>query len=90
MRRKKSLQEMNLDELIEWTDQLEEQRKQRNAHRRERRHWLKTAPREQTVLRYRAEEKPCTVAQYLQAERVVLHWLDEFPDWQRAMQQLSC
>lgn len=80
MRRKKSLQEMNLDELIEWADHLDEQRKQRNARRRARRHWLKTAPREQTALRYRAEEKPCTVAQYLQAERVVLHFLDEFPD----------
>jgi hypothetical protein len=47
---------------------------------RERRQWLKTAPREETALHYRAEEQPCTIAQYLEVERFVLRSLDEFPD----------
>src|SRR5205807_7417789 len=50
--------------------------------RRERRQWLKTAPREQTALRFRREETPCSVALYLQAERFLLRWLPEFPNLQ--------
>lgn len=80
MRRKKRLQEMNLDELMELGKHLQEQRERRNAQRRKRRAWLKTAPREETALRYRAEEKPCSIAQYLQVERFLLRWLDEFPE----------
>ena len=79
-RKKKTLQEMSSDELIELATQHMERRQQRNTRRRERRHWLKTAPREETALRYRAQEKPCAVAQYLKAERFLLRWLDEFPD----------
>jgi len=48
MRRKKHLQDMSRDELIPFGQQLEEQRQRRNARRRERRLWLKTAPREET------------------------------------------
>jgi hypothetical protein len=54
--------------------------KPHNARRRERRRWLKSAPREETALLYRAEEKPCSVAIYLQAERCLLRWLPDFPD----------
>jgi hypothetical protein len=80
MRRQKSMSEMNVDELIELGLHLEKLRVRRNARRRERRAFLKTAPREQTALRYRAQENPCSVAQYLKAERFVLGFLDEFPD----------
>ena len=73
------MQDMSLDELIQLAQHHEEMRKRRNARRRERRLWLKTAPREETALRSRAEEKHCTVNQYLQVERFVLRWLDEFP-----------
>jgi hypothetical protein len=79
MRRKKRLQDMSIDELIEMAKHAEEMRQRRNARRRERRQWLKNAPREQTVLRYHAQERPCTVGQYLYVERFVLRWLDEFP-----------
>jgi len=79
MRRKKRMQEMSIDELMELAKHAEEVRQRRNARRRERRQWLKTAPREETALRYRAEEKPCSVAQYLKVERFMLRWLDEFP-----------
>ena len=48
MRRKKHLQDMSRDELIQFGQKLEEQRQRRNAHSRERRLWLKTAPREET------------------------------------------
>src|SRR5258706_14115238 len=48
MRRKKHRQDMSRDELIQFGQKLEEQRKRRNARRRERRLWLKTAPREET------------------------------------------
>lgn len=74
---------MGLDEMMELAKQYEEQRQRRNARRRARRQWLKTAPREETALRYRAEEKPCSVTLYLQAERFVLRWLPEFPDLQK-------
>lgn len=47
MRRNKHLQEMSRDELIPCEQKLEEQRQRRNARRRERRLWLKTAPREE-------------------------------------------
>jgi hypothetical protein len=47
MRRKKHLQDMSWDELIQFGQKLEEQRQRRNARRRERRLWLKTAPREE-------------------------------------------
>jgi len=80
MRKKKRMQEMSVDELMEWARHLEEQRERRNARRRKRREFLKTAPREETTLRYRAEEKPCSVTQYLQVECLVLRSLDEFPD----------
>lgn len=80
MGRKKSRQDMSPDELIQWVQDLEEARQRRNASRRERRQWLKTAPREETALRYRAEEKPCSIMLYLQVERFVLRWLPEFPD----------
>jgi len=73
------MQEMSIDDMMEMARRSEEMRQRRNARRRERRQWLKTAPREETALRYRAEEKPCTVAEYLRAERFVLRWLDEFP-----------
>jgi hypothetical protein len=79
MPKRKKLEEMSLDEMIEYGQQFEEQRQRRNARRRERRQWLKTASREETALRYRAQERPCSVAVYLQAERFVLRWLDEFP-----------
>ena len=48
MRRKKHLQDMSRDELIQFRQKLEEQRQRRNARRRERRLWLKAAPREET------------------------------------------
>src|SRR5205807_9323334 len=48
MRRNKHLQDMSRDELIQFGQKLEEQRQRRNARRRERRLWLKTAPREET------------------------------------------
>src|SRR5258708_32428773 len=48
MRRKKHLQDMSRDELIQFGQKLEEQRQRRNARSRERRLWLKTAPREET------------------------------------------
>lgn len=80
MRRKKDIQQMSIDEMIELAKHYEEVRKLRNARRRARRQWLKTAPREETALRYRAEEKPCSIALYLKVERFVLRWLDEFPD----------
>lgn len=80
MHRKKSMQQMSGDELIQLAMHSEEMRELRNARRRTRRQWLKTAPREETALRYRGEEKPCNVAQYLKVERFVLRWLDEFPD----------
>jgi hypothetical protein len=80
MRRKKRLQDMSVDELIERAKQAEEMRKRRNARRRERRRWLKNAPREETALRSHTEEKPCSVDQYLKVERFVLRFLDEFPD----------
>jgi hypothetical protein len=48
MRRKKHLQDRSRDELIPFGQQLEEQRQRRNARRRERRLWLKTAPRKET------------------------------------------
>ena len=50
MRRKKHLQDMSRDELIQFGQKLEEQRQRRNALRRERRPWLKTASREETFL----------------------------------------
>jgi hypothetical protein len=53
MRRKKPLQDMSRDELIQFGQKLEEQRQRRNARRREQRLWLKTAPREETFsMRY--------------------------------------
>jgi hypothetical protein len=39
---------MSRDELIQFGQQFEEQRQRREARRRERRLWLKTAPREET------------------------------------------
>ena len=33
-------------------------------------------------MRYRAEEKPCSVAVFLQAERLLLRFLPEFPSFQ--------
>jgi len=48
MRRKKHLQDMSRDELIQFGQKLEEQRQRRNARSREQRLWLKTAPREET------------------------------------------
>ena len=48
MRRKKPLQDMSRDELIQFGQKLEEQRQRRNARSREQRLWLKTAPREET------------------------------------------
>jgi len=39
---------MSRDELIQFGQKLEEQRQRRNARRRERRLWLKIAPREET------------------------------------------
>jgi hypothetical protein len=48
MRRKKHLQDRSRDELIPFGQQLEEQRQRRNARRRERRLWLKTAPHKET------------------------------------------
>jgi len=80
MRRKKSLQEMSIDELMALVQHHEEMRQRRNARRRERRKWLKTAPREDTALRYRAQEKPCSIGQYVEVERFVLRWLDKHPD----------
>jgi hypothetical protein len=80
MGRRKDMQDMSVEELLEEAARYKEQRDRHNARRRERRRWLKTAPREQTALRYRREEKPCSVAQYLQAERHLLQWIDEFPD----------
>lgn len=74
------MQQMSVDELIQWATHAEEMRQRRNVRRRARRQWLKTAPREETALRYRAEEEPYTVAIYLKAERFVLRWLDEFPE----------
>jgi hypothetical protein len=50
MRRKKRLQDMSQDELIQFGQALAEQHQRRNARRRERRRWLKNAPREQTVM----------------------------------------
>src|SRR5262245_50931607 len=73
---------MSRDELIKLGQDLEEQCQRRNARRRERQRWLKTAPREETALRYRAEEKPCSIAVFLQAERLFLRWLPEFPHFQ--------
>lgn len=73
---------MSRDELIQFSQDLEEKRQRRNARRRERKLWLKTAPREETVMRYRSEEKPCSVALYLQAEHFLLGWLPEFPNLQ--------
>ncbi len=70
---------MNIDELMEKSLHFEEMRERRNARRRERRKWLKNAPREETALRYRGQERPCTVGQYLKVERFVLRRLDEFP-----------
>jgi hypothetical protein len=90
MRKKKSMQEMSVDELLELAKLLAERRERRNAQRRKRRQWRKTAPREETALRYRAEEKPCPVALYLEAERFVLRWLGEFPDWQQGMPRRPC
>ena len=49
MHRKKHLQDRSRDELIQFGQKLEEQRQRRNAHSRERRLWLKTAPREETL-----------------------------------------
>lgn len=81
MRKKKiHLKDMSEEELLAMAQQYEEQCQRRNARRRERRKWLKTAPREETALRYRAQEQPCTIALYLQVERFVLRWMDEFPD----------
>jgi hypothetical protein len=80
MQKKKRMNEMNADELIELATHLDEARQKRNARRRARRAWLKNAPREETALHYHAEEKPCTIAQYLEVERFVLRWLNEFPD----------
>jgi hypothetical protein len=71
---------MNPEELLQFAQALADQHQRRNARRRERRQWLKNAPREQTALRYRREEKPCSVATYLQAERRLLRWLPDFPD----------
>jgi hypothetical protein len=48
MRRKKPLQDMSRDKLIQFGQKLEEQRQRRNARSREQRLWLKTAPREET------------------------------------------
>ncbi len=80
--RRKSMQPMSIGELIQSAMHSEEMRQQRNARRRARRLWLKTASREVTALRYHAEEKPCPIALYLEAERFVLRWLDEFPELQ--------
>ncbi len=80
MRRKKDMQEMSIDELMEMAKHYEEMRQRRNERRRAKRQWQKTAPREETVLRYHGEEKPCSSALYLKVERFVLRWLNEFPD----------
>jgi hypothetical protein len=80
MRKKIDLQNMSLEDMIEMGRQYEEQRQRRNARRRERRAWLKTAPREETALKYRAQEKPCSVALYLQVERALLR---TFPELKR-------
>ncbi|HJT55403.1 MAG TPA: hypothetical protein VJ761_02820 [Ktedonobacteraceae bacterium] len=48
MRRKKHLQDMSRDELIQFGQKLEEQRQWWNARRREWRLWLKPAPCEKT------------------------------------------
>ena len=80
--RKKHPQDMNPEELLQFAQALADQHQRRNARRRERRQWLKNAPREQTALRYLATERPCSVALYLQAERFLLRWLPEFPDLQ--------
>ncbi len=77
MRKKIDLQNMSLEDMLEMGRQYEEQRQRRNARRRERRKWLKTAPREETALKYRAQEKPCAVAQYLQVERALLRTFPE-------------
>ncbi len=82
MRRKKRLQDMSQDELIQFGQALAEQHQRRNARRRERRRWLKNAPREQTALRYRGEEKPCSIAVFLQAEGLLLRRLPDIPDLQ--------
>jgi hypothetical protein len=71
---------MTLDEITEYAQEYEERRQRRNAHQRERRRRLKTAPREETVLKYRAQEKPCSIAQYLQAERSLLGKMEDYPD----------
>jgi hypothetical protein len=82
MPRKKHPRDMDPDELIQFSQALVEQHQQRNARRRERRRWLKNAPREETALRFRAQERPCSIAIFLQAERLLLRWLPDFPDFQ--------
>jgi hypothetical protein len=77
MRKKIDLQNMSLDDMREMAREYEEQRQRRNARRRERRQWLKTAPREETALKYRAQEKPCSVTLYLQVERALLRTFPE-------------
>src|SRR6266581_2395206 len=78
MRKKKiDLQNMSLEDMLEMGRQYEEQCQRRNARRRERRKWLKTAPREETALKYRAQEKPCSIAVYLQVERALLRTFPE-------------
>jgi hypothetical protein len=55
MRKKKiHLKDMSEEELLAMAQQYEERCERRNARRRERRKWLKTAPREETALRYHA------------------------------------
>lgn len=82
MSRKKSKSDMSVDELIQLAQDLEAAQARRNARRREHRAWLKNAPREETALRYRGQEKPCSISIYLQAERRLLRWLPDFPDLQ--------
>jgi hypothetical protein len=80
MRKKKiDLQYMSLEDLMEMAQQYEERCQRRNARRRERRKWLKNAPREQTALKYHAQERPCSIPQYVQVERSLLGFLDEYP-----------
>src|SRR5215469_6627495 len=66
-------------EVVQRVVRAGKRRLRKNVRAREKRQWLKTAPREDTALRYRGKPEPCSIAQYLFAERVVLRYLEEHP-----------
>ncbi len=79
MENKKDGYPASTDEWIERAKQVQARQHQRNARQRQRRQWLKQAPREETTLRAHAPEQPCSISLYLQAEHVVLQQMETVP-----------